>query len=116
MTYALVILQTDEVWEKLSDAEKEFDALVQWWTDLRSRGVILDGVRLAPAHTAQTVGWDQRQPIVTDGPHIEAKESIGGLAILDVASQEEAVEIAKTWPSHRAIRLEVRAVVPRRIQ
>ena len=116
MTYALVILQNDSEWETMSDAEKEFDALVQWWTDLRTRGVILDGVQLAPSRTAQTVGWNDRQPIVTDGPHIEAKESVGGLAILNVASQEEAVEIAKTWPSHRAIRLEVRAIVPRRIQ
>jgi hypothetical protein len=116
MTYALVILQTDALWETLSDAEKEFDALVQWWTDLRERGVIVDGVQLAPSRTAQTVGWENRRPIVTDGPHIEAKETVGGLAILNVGSQEEAVEIAKTWPSQRAIRLEVRAILPRRIQ
>jgi hypothetical protein len=53
----------------------------------------------------------EQQPIVTDGPHLEAKETIGGIVILNVDSQEEAIEIAKSWPSQRAIRIEVRPIV-----
>lgn len=34
---------------------------------------------------------------ITDGPFTEAKECIGGYAIVDVKSKEEAIEIAKRF-------------------
>jgi hypothetical protein len=37
--------------------------------------------------------------VVTDGPYVETKELLGGFVILEVASMEEAIEIAKEWPS-----------------
>jgi hypothetical protein len=111
MTYAMVLIKTDAEWEALSKEEMEFDALVRWWAELRQKGVILAGAQLGPPRTATTISWKEQQPIVTDGPHLEAKETIGGIAILNVDSQEEAIEIAKAWPSRRAIRIEVRPIV-----
>ena len=111
MTYAMVILRADDEWEALTPAERELDELLAWWTRLREEGRITTGLRLAPAREAKTIDWRDRQPIVTDGPHLEAKESIGGLAVLEVETEEEAIAIASSWPSHRAIRLEVRRVV-----
>ena len=37
---------------------------------------------------------------VTDGPFVEAKESIGGYVLLSVKSMEEAVAIARSNPMH----------------
>jgi hypothetical protein len=34
---------------------------------------------------------------VTDGPFVETKEVVGGFAILEAASKEEAIELAKTF-------------------
>jgi hypothetical protein len=34
---------------------------------------------------------------ITDGPFAEAKECIGGFAIVDVKSKEEAIEVAKRF-------------------
>ena len=111
MSYALLVIKSDAEWEAMSDAEKEFDALVRWWADLRERGVIVSGAQLAPPGTATTVRWKEGRPLVSDGPHLEAKETVGGIVVLAVDTQEEAEEVAATWPSQRAIRLEVRRVV-----
>lgn len=111
MTYALLLIRADEEYESLSRAEREFDTLVRWWADLRDKGVIVGGAALDTPGTATTVSWEGQRPIVTDGPHLEAKETVGGIAILDVATQDEAVEIAKSWPSRRAMRIEVRPIV-----
>src|SRR5690242_4141014 len=37
--------------------------------------------------------------VITDGPHIEAKEMIGGYLIVKANSLDEAVEMAKTCPN-----------------
>src|SRR6201981_3240142 len=37
---------------------------------------------------------------VTDGPFTEAKEVVGGFAILNADSKEEAVKLAKTFLQH----------------
>jgi hypothetical protein len=46
--------------------------------------------------------------MVTDGPFIEAKEVIGGFAVVDVANLDEALELAKSWPGGD---VEVRPIV-----
>jgi len=37
--------------------------------------------------------------VVVDGPFIESKEIIGGFAIVEVKDRDEALEMAKAWPS-----------------
>ena len=111
MKYAMVIIESDEQWEAMSQAQREFDSLVRWWADLRARGKIAASARLAPPQTATTVAWDGQAPIVTDGPYIEAKETVGGFAVLEVESQAEAIEIASSWPSKVGFRIELRPVV-----
>jgi hypothetical protein len=110
MRYAMVIIKSDAEWEALSDAEREFDSLIGWWADLRARGKVIASAQLAPPRTASTVSWRGEVPIVTDGPYIEAKETVGGFALLDVDSAAEAMEIARSWPSRLGIRIEVRPV------
>jgi hypothetical protein len=36
---------------------------------------------------------------VTDGPFIEAKESVGGYGIIEVPDLDAAIALASTWPS-----------------
>lgn len=52
-----------------------------------------------PARKARTVRWRNGRPLVTDGPFIEAKESVGGFGVIDVPDLETALEIASTWPA-----------------
>ena len=48
-------------------------------------------------------------PVVTDGPYLEGKESIGGYAEIEVADLDEALRMAKTWPGRGTV--EIRPVM-----
>ena len=37
--------------------------------------------------------------MVTDGPYVETKEILGGFVIIDAADMDEAIMIAREWPS-----------------
>lgn len=110
MKYAMVIIESEGEREALSPAQREFDSLVRWWADLKARGKIVASAKLAPPRTAATVSWRGQVPIVTDGPYVEAKESVGGFAVLDVDSKAEAMEIAGSWPARVGFRIEVRPI------
>ena len=50
---------------------------------------------------------------VTDGPYMEAKEVLGGYSLVEAATIDEAVELARTWPGldRGWITMEVRPVM-----
>jgi hypothetical protein len=52
-------------------------------------------VRLLPTTAATTLRKDREPPLVIDGPFAETKEQLLGFYIVDVASLEEALEIAR---------------------
>jgi len=110
LKYAMVIVKSDTEWDALTEAERNFDAIVDWWTDLRARGIVTAGAQLSPARTATTVSWDRGEAIVTDGPYVEAKETVGGFGILDVDNLADAIEIVRSWPTTTGIRIEVRPI------
>lgn len=51
--------------------------------------------RLMPTTAATTLRKDREQPLVIDGPFAETKEQLLGFYVVDSASLEEALEIAK---------------------
>jgi len=111
MKYMLLLARSDEEWEALSDDQRDYPAITRWFGELAQRGVLMGGAELQSARTATTVAWENGKPILTDGPFVEAKETIGGFGIIDVADLDAAIEIAKTWPatSHK---VEIRPIVP----
>ncbi len=111
MKYMLLLARSDEEWDALSDDQRDYPAIARWFGDLAQRGVLLGGEELQPARTATTVIWDGGQPLLTDGPFVEAKETIGGFGIVDVPDLDEAIEIAKTWPAP-GHKVEIRPIVP----
>jgi hypothetical protein len=66
---------------------------------------------LAPTAASKRVRLAQGQITVTDGPFIESNEVIGGFAIMEFNTQEEAVESAlnfmelhkKHWPNWNGV-------------
>ena len=68
--------------------------MIQIDVDLRDSGELVFQAGLADGSTARLVRNNPGgTPIVTDGPFSEAKESLIGFWILDVASDERLVEI-----------------------
>jgi len=53
-----------------------------------------------PSATGARVRKSNGKTTVTDGPFVETKELIGGLAILRANSKEHAIELAKYFLSH----------------
>jgi hypothetical protein len=78
--------------------------------DLKKAGVLLALDGLHPQSTASRVKFGNGKPIVVDGPFAEAKEAIGGYWLIQVKSQEEAVEWARRAPMLEGDMIEVRRV------
>jgi hypothetical protein len=111
MKYILLFSGNDERWDTLNEAERNavYEQIGAWWGRHSQSGKVVGGEELQPARTATTVRFTGADTVVTDGPFIEAKESVGGYALIDVADLDEALELAKTWPARGAV--EVRPLV-----
>jgi Uncharacterized protein conserved in bacteria len=79
---------------------------------LVNAGVLVAGEGLADAATGVVVDYTGEKPIVTDGPYGEVHELFNGFYILQVSSQEEAVEWALRMPAvlARGTKTEIRRV------
>jgi len=62
--------------------------------ELEASGELLDTVILTPPDLAKVVTSNGTAPVVTDGPFQEFKEWVAGYQIVDVDSEERALEIA----------------------
>jgi hypothetical protein len=72
--------------------------------ELTKAGVLVGGGGLAPSSMGARLRLSGGKVTVTDGPFAEAKEIIGGYAIVEVQSKEEAIELAKRfWQIHAEV-------------
>jgi hypothetical protein len=95
--------QVDEV-----VTEEDMKAFTTWMDDLVRRGVIRAHEGLLPSRTATTVRVRGDEVLLTDGPYIEAKDQIGGFALIDVDNLDEAIEIAAGHPACSVGQVEIR--------
>ena len=100
MKYMLIMRATDETWEafKNVDFNEILTTMGKFNDELVKAGVLVAAEGLDEAKDGVVVDYTSQPPVVTDGPYGETKELFGGFWILDVASQEEAVEWAKRAP------------------
>ena len=112
MKYLLMIYQNAEAWGKLSEQERNSvnSEGGRLWQELVASGEVIMGEPLADPEDSRIVRVQEGERVVTDGPFAEAKEQFVGLLIIDVASEERAIEIAASWPNARYSPLEVRQI------
>lgn len=101
MKYLMLIYGNEQVWSSLPAAELaaligDVDAFNQ---RLRESGELVDTQGLVTR--PRSVRVDDGTPVVTDGPYLEAKEYVGSYFVVDVDSEERAVEIARNYPGIR---------------
>jgi hypothetical protein len=82
---------------------------IAWGERLTERGTLVAGHPLAHADTATCVRVSGGETLLSDGPFVEAKEFIGGFAILQGIDREEAIGLAAQHPLAAYHRVEVRA-------
>jgi hypothetical protein len=116
--YVLLFCGTDEdaaAFAALSPDElrARYTEVGRWFQEHREKIHYAD--QLQPPNTATTVRHDRitkSEPVVTDGPFIEAKEQIGGYASIEVSDLDEALRMARSWPGRGSV--EIRPVMSQR--
>jgi hypothetical protein len=97
MLYAILCYHSEDVvcsWSKEEDdAVLAKLAVVQ--ERLAKQGKLGPVVRLMPTTAATTLRKDGEPPLVIDGPFAETKEQLLGFYVLDCATLDEALEIAR---------------------
>ena len=79
--------------------------------ELMKKGVMIDGAGLQPMAKATQVRLTRGRIAVTDGPFAETKEIVGGYALCEFETREEAVAMARQfmelhrihWPEFEGI-------------
>ncbi len=74
-----------------------YAALGKFTAETAQTGVLVSTGGLMPTSKGARMRLSGGRITLTDGPFAEAKECIGGYAIVDVKSKEEAIEIARRF-------------------
>lgn len=100
MKYLLIIYGNKEKWDSFSPEEtaeaiERHEAFAQKYF---KTGEMLGGYGLEDAARAKVVLRKDNVPAVTDGPYLEAKEYMASFWLVDVESEQRALEIAADLP------------------
>jgi hypothetical protein len=116
MKYMLLIHQGDtptprsEAWNELSEEEQG-----QVYADYKAIGEtpgVSPGLQLDSPETATTIRVEAGETLVTDGPFVEIKESIGGYLLFEADDLDSAIALAARIPAARmGGAIEVRPIV-----
>lgn len=85
------------------------DAVDAFNNNLRAAGAWVFAGGLQPIQTATTVDNTGATPVVTDGPHAQSAEYLGGFWVIEANDLDDALEWAKDASKACAGRVEVRA-------
>jgi hypothetical protein len=108
MQYLALIYGEEGRWASLSQEERENE--MGEYMALSQAAVTKGGNELDSVATATTVRVRNDETLVTDGPFVEAKESLGGYYVFECDSIDEACTWAAKIPAARNGAIEVRPV------
>jgi hypothetical protein len=100
-----------EAWNPSPEFVEKMGAFIQ---ESAEKGILITAEGVHPSERGALVRKPRGAAIrVTDGPFAEAKEVIGGFALINAADRAEAVEFAKSYVElfDSEIEVEVREVV-----
>ena len=106
----LLLIGADEGLAERSIAKGDLDSFTTWMDDLQRRGVLRVHAGLHPSSNATTVRVRDGEVLLTDGPFIEGREQVGGLALIECDDLDEAIEIAARHPATAFGHVEIRPV------
>jgi len=99
--YMLIIYGNEELWNSVEPAEQQrlFAAFDEFNKSHYASGELLGAYGVADAAATKLVRLRDGQPAVTDGPYLETKEYLASWYLIDVDSEQRALEIAAALPS-----------------
>ncbi len=111
MKFALVTIETEQSRRNILEDRAKHRKSIEAWMAEQARadklvgGEAFETEKIGPV----TVRHDDSGAVtVAEEPFAGERETLGGFLLVDVADREEAVELAKSWPSGETI--EVRPV------
>lgn len=96
MRYLMLIKHSESIREQ-SIPDALLNAMGPFITEAMERGVMLDTAGLKPTAQGTRIRSANGKLTITDGPFTEAKEIIGGYAMINVASDAEAREFGRQF-------------------
>lgn len=115
MKYVIMMQVDPTVLEQLTDEQQQQvqDGHAAFMTETKERGEFIATQALADPSKSKVVRSTGEGPEVTDGPFVESKEFLGGFYLVDVESEERAIELAMQIPDAAipGLALEVRPVM-----
>jgi hypothetical protein len=79
--------------------EKLIARMAAYHEELVKAGVLLDASGLQPSSKGWRIKFNGEKRTIVDGPFTEAKELIAGYTLIQVKSEEEALEWSKRFPN-----------------
>ncbi|GHH13569.1 YciI family protein [Streptomyces lanatus] len=111
----LSMIRVDESAAAQGPSEALMQRMGELIEEMTKAGVLLDTAGLTPTAEGSRVHYEGGQLSVTDGPFTEAKEVIGGYALLQCKDRAEAIEWTKRFlkihEEHWTMTCEVREIV-----
>lgn len=111
--YLLLIYEAEARWATMSpgDAKPILDRYMAFTADLRAKGQLVNGERLAPSSKAKSLSVTSGKRVVRDGPFAETREQLGGYYRVRAKDLDEAIAMAARIPAVEVGRVEVRPVM-----
>jgi len=99
MKYMMLIHQGPDIGDFKSLPEDEQKAIYGAYRAINETPGVTPGLGLQPPETATTVRVQDGKTLVTDGPFVEIKESIGGYFLFEADDLDAAIELAARVPA-----------------
>jgi hypothetical protein len=115
MKFLLIMHLNPDVWDGLTEEERSEigDGHGAFIDAITKSGEMITTQALADPSQSAVVRVRGGQPVVTDGPYLEAKEYLGGFYLIDCENRERALELAAMIPDAKVegMGIEVRPVM-----
>jgi hypothetical protein len=110
--HILLIDKADAASEGAGRTPQQKAALSRLKTEMTKAGVLQRAHQLQSSANAKRLVFTNNKLSVLDGPFAESKELIGGFAILELDSMDEAIELSRTYADilGGTLEIDIRAV------
>ena len=101
MEFMALVYNDPDGWDRLSEAEQAvaYQRYVAVSEEATAAGALVDASGLDPTASATSVRVRNGEPVVTDGPYAEVKESLGGYYLFSCDTLDEAIGWAAKIPA-----------------
>ncbi len=110
----LLIEKADAATEAGTRSSKQKADLTRLKTEMSKAGVLVREIALQPSAKAKRLAFTNNDLRVIDGPFAESKELIGGFAVMELSTIEEAIELCRGYAAilGGTLEIDVRLVEP----